>query len=219
MAQAQTPVERVKRALADHGLDPSLVRELPADTSTAEAAARAVAAPLGSIVKSLVFLADGMPLLVLVSGDQRADVHRLRAALGLSKKRLRIAQPAEVLDRTGFEVGGVPPVGHDQGESRSVSGADWTASEASPGPSYSAASVPDPHLSRGTESEGKGSGAHALRAAVSAERTVRTVIDRTLSRFDVVWAAAGSPNAVFPIAYSQLVAITGGEVMDLVEQA
>jgi prolyl-tRNA editing enzyme YbaK/EbsC (Cys-tRNA(Pro) deacylase) len=162
MAQAQTPVERVKRALADHGLDPSLVRELPADTSTAEAAAQAVAAPLGSIVKSLVFLADGMPLLVLVSGDQRADVHRLRAALGLSKKRLRIAQPAEVLDRTGFEVGGVPPVGH--------------------------------------------------------MAMVRTVIDRTLSRFDVVWAAAGSPNAVFPIAYSHLVAITGGEVMDLVEQ-
>ena len=148
--------------MADHGLDPSLVRELPADTSTAEAAARAVAAPLGSIVKSLVFLADGMPLLVLVSGDQRADVHRLRAALGLSKKRLRIAQPAEVLDSTGFEVGGVPPIGH------------WA--------------------------------------------TVRTLIDRTLSRFDVVWAAAGSPNAVFPIAYSRLVTIANGEVIDLVEE-
>ena len=160
--EANAPVERVKRALADWGLDPNVVRELPADTSTAEAAAQAVDAPLGSIVKTLVFLADGTPLLVLVSGDRRADVHRLRAALGLSKKRLRIAQPAEVLDSTGFEVGGVPPVGH------------WT--------------------------------------------TVRTVIDRTLGRFDVVWAAAGSPNAVFPISYSQLVAITGGEVMDLIEE-
>ena len=160
--EANAPVERVKRALADWGLDPNVVRELPADTSTAEAAAQAVGAPLGSIVKTLVFLADGTPLLVLVSGDRRADVHRLRATLGLSKKRLRIAQPAEVLDSTGFEVGGVPPVGH------------WT--------------------------------------------TVRTVIDRTLGRFDVVWAAAGSPNAVFPISYSQLVAITGGEVMDLIEE-
>jgi len=159
--EAKTPVERVKRALADWGLDPNVVRELPADTSTAEAAAQAVDAPLGSIVKTLVFLADGTPLLVLVSGDRRANVHRLRAALGLSKKRLRIAQPAEVLDSTGFEVGGVPPVGH------------WT--------------------------------------------TVRTVIDRTLGRFDIVWAAAGSPNAVFPISYNQLVAITGGEVMDLIE--
>src|SRR4030042_602271 len=110
--EAKAPVERVKRALADWGLDPNVVRELPADTSTAEAAAQAVGAPLGSIVKTLVFLADGTPLLVLVSGDRRADVHRLRAALGLSKKRLRLAPPAEVLDRTGFEVGGVPPVGH-----------------------------------------------------------------------------------------------------------
>jgi len=184
---ATAPIERVKQALADCGLDPSLVRELPADTSTAEAAAQAVDAPLGSIVKSLVFLAYGTtegspdrgesrsisgvggapaertPLLVLVSGDQRADVHRLRAALGLSKKRLRIAQPAEVLDSTGFEAGGVPPIGH--------------------------------------------------RVAV------RTLIDRTLGRFEVVWAAAGSPNAVFPIAWSQLVAITGGEVMDLIEEA
>jgi prolyl-tRNA editing enzyme YbaK/EbsC (Cys-tRNA(Pro) deacylase) len=106
------PVERVRQALQIAGLDADLVRELPADTSTAEAAARAVGAPQGSIVKSLVFLADGAPLLVLAAGDQRVDIKRLRAALGLSKRRLRIAQPAEVLAHTGFEVGGVPPVGH-----------------------------------------------------------------------------------------------------------
>jgi prolyl-tRNA editing enzyme YbaK/EbsC (Cys-tRNA(Pro) deacylase) len=105
-------VGRVREALRVAGLDPDLVRELPADTSTAKAAARAVGAPQGSIVKSLVFLADGAPLLVLVAGDQRADVKRLRAMLGLSKRRLRIAQPAEVLAHTGFEVGGVPPIGH-----------------------------------------------------------------------------------------------------------
>jgi prolyl-tRNA editing enzyme YbaK/EbsC (Cys-tRNA(Pro) deacylase) len=155
------PIERVREALSAAGLDASLVHELPADTSTAEAAARAVDAPLGSIVKSLIFLADGAPLLVLVSGDQRADVKRLRALLGLSKRRLRIARPAEVLEHTGFEVGGVPPVGH--------------------------------------------------------EEPLRTFIDLTLSRFDTVWAAAGSVNAVFPIAYEQLVAITGGEVLSLVE--
>lgn len=106
------PVERVRQALAEFGLDPELVRELPADTSTAEAAARAVDAPQGSIVKSLIFLADGEPLLVLVSGDQRADVKQLRGHLGLSKRRLRIARPDDVVEFTGFEVGGVPPVGH-----------------------------------------------------------------------------------------------------------
>jgi prolyl-tRNA editing enzyme YbaK/EbsC (Cys-tRNA(Pro) deacylase) len=154
-------VDRVREGLADAGLNPDLVRELPADTSTAEAAARAVSAPQGSIVKSLIFLADGAPILVLVSGDQRADVKRLRGALGLSKKRLRIARPAQVLELTGFEVGGVPPLGHTP--------------------------------------------------------PLRTLIDRSLSRFDTVWAAAGSAHAVFPIAYEQLVAITAGEVMDLVE--
>jgi prolyl-tRNA editing enzyme YbaK/EbsC (Cys-tRNA(Pro) deacylase) len=155
------PVERVRTALADAGLDPNHVHELPADTSTAEAAARAVGAPLGSIVKSLIFLADGAPLLVLVAGDQRADIKCLRAELGLSKKRLRIARPDEVLALTGFEVGGVPPVGHSE--------------------------------------------------------PLRTLIDGTLSRFDVVWAAAGSGHAVFPIAYERLLQLTGGEVMDLVE--
>jgi len=156
------PVERVRHALAAAGLNADLVRELPADTSTAEAAARAVNAPLGSIVKSLVFLADGAPILVLVSGDQRADVKRLRAELGLSKSRLRIAQPAEVLELTGFQVGGVPPVGH---------------------------ALPP-----------------------------RTLVDRTLGRFDTVWAAAGSPHAVFPIAYEQLIAITAGEMIDFVDK-
>ena len=106
------PVSRVRQALADAGIDPNTVKELPVDTRTAQAAARAVGAPQGSIVKSLIFLAEGSPLLVLVAGDQRADVKRLRAYLGLSKKQLRIARPEEVLEKTGFEVGGVPPVGH-----------------------------------------------------------------------------------------------------------
>jgi prolyl-tRNA editing enzyme YbaK/EbsC (Cys-tRNA(Pro) deacylase) len=157
------PVERVKQALADAGLDSDMVQELPADTSTAEAAARAVNAPVGSIVKSLIFLADGAPLLVLVAGDQRADVKWLRAMLGLSKRRLRIARPDEVLAQTGFEVGGVPPVGH--------------------------------------------------------EERLRTLIDGTLIRFDTVWAAAGNAHAVFPIPYQQLLSITEGEVIDLVQIA
>lgn len=155
------PVEQVREALVTSGLDANLVRELPADTSTAKAAAQAVNAPQGSIVKSLIFLADGAPLLVLVAGDQRADARRLRRLLGLSKRRLRIAQPAEVLEHTGFEVGGVPPLGHRE--------------------------------------------------------PLRTLIDRTLGRFETVWAAAGSANAVFPIAYDKLVAVTGGEVVDIAE--
>jgi len=155
------PVERVRNALAAAGLDASSIRELPADTGTAEAAARAVNAPLGSIVKSLVFLNERTPLLVLVAGDQRADVKRMRAVLGLSKRQLRIAQPAEVLALTGFEVGGVPPLGYRE--------------------------------------------------------PLRTLVDRTLGRFDEVWAAAGTPHAVFPIELGRLVALAHGEVLDLIE--
>ena len=109
---APNPVERVRHALQSAGIDPDRVRELPADTSTAETAAQAVGASQGSIVKSLIFLVDAAPLLVLAAGDQRVDVKRLRAILSLSKRRLRIARPAEVRELTGFEVGGVPPVGH-----------------------------------------------------------------------------------------------------------
>jgi prolyl-tRNA editing enzyme YbaK/EbsC (Cys-tRNA(Pro) deacylase) len=155
------PVDRVRQALSDAGLDPDLVRELPADTSTAEAAARAVDAPQGSIVKSLIFLADGAPLLVLVAGDQRADIKKLRATLQLSKKRLRIARPDEVLASTGFQVGGVPPIGHSE--------------------------------------------------------PLPTLIDRTLSRFETVWAAAGNSNAVFPIGYEQLLSVTNGKALDCVQ--
>jgi prolyl-tRNA editing enzyme YbaK/EbsC (Cys-tRNA(Pro) deacylase) len=155
------PVERVRQALVGAGLDADLVRELPADTSTAESAAQAVGAPQGSIVKSLIFLADSAPLLVLVAGDRRADVKQLRVHLGLSKRRLRIAQPGEVLDLTGFQVGGVPPLGH--------------------------------------------------------RPPLRTLIDRSLGRFDLVWAAAGNANAVFPIAYRALLELTAGEVVDFVE--
>jgi prolyl-tRNA editing enzyme YbaK/EbsC (Cys-tRNA(Pro) deacylase) len=154
-------LDRVREGLARAGLDPGLVRDLPADTSTAETAAQAVNAPLGSIVKSLIFMADGVPVLILVAGDRRADVKRLRSELGLSKKRLRIASPEEVLAETGFEVGGVPPVGHR---------------------------VP-----------------------------YRTFVDTSLARFETVWAAAGSDHAVFPIAYRQLLAITGGQVLDFAE--
>lgn len=154
-------VDKVRDALTEFGMAANLVHELPDDTSTAEAAAQAVSAPQGSIVKSLVFLADGEPLLVLVAGDQRADIKRLRTFLGLSKKRLRIAQPSEVLALTGFEVGGVPPVGH--------------------------------------------------------KPPVRTLIDHTLGRFETVWAAAGNAHAVFPVAYEQLVEMTGGEVVDLAQ--
>ena len=88
------------------GVDARL-EEFPEGTPTAAAAARAVGCTRAEIVKSLVFVCDGRPLLVLVPGDKRADAARLTAAAGAGYAR--VARPEEVVSATGFEPGAVAP--------------------------------------------------------------------------------------------------------------
>jgi prolyl-tRNA editing enzyme YbaK/EbsC (Cys-tRNA(Pro) deacylase) len=101
--------ERVQAALKAAGLDVSVVKLQDSDR-TAKLAADAIGAELGSIVKSLVFLADGEPVLVLVAGDRRGDPAKLKRLLGA--RRVMIANAERVRRETGFSIGGVPPVGH-----------------------------------------------------------------------------------------------------------
>lgn len=150
--------QRVRESLQDLGI-PIEVLELEASTRTAQQAADAIGTELGSIVKSLVFLADGDPIIVLVAGDRRADPHKLKRLLGA--RRVMIADADEVREATGYAIGGVPPVGHIK-----------------PLPVW---------------------------------------IDQSLSRFETVYAAAGGPRAIFPIAYVKLVELTEGRVADLAE--
>ena len=103
-------VARVEAALRAHGIA-SRVERFPAGTATAADAAAAVGCEPGQIVKTLVFLAEGMPAVALAAGDRRIDDASLARLLGVPRKRLRLAPPAEVLARTGFAVGGVPPLG------------------------------------------------------------------------------------------------------------
>lgn len=86
------------------------IRELSTDTSTALLAAQALGTSVASIVKSLLFVANESPILVLVAGDRKVNVRRLESILGVGKARL--ATPDEVIGATGFAVGGVPPVAH-----------------------------------------------------------------------------------------------------------
>jgi prolyl-tRNA editing enzyme YbaK/EbsC (Cys-tRNA(Pro) deacylase) len=91
------------------------VQVFPATTHTAEAAARAVGAELGQIVKSLVFVApaDGgglEPILCLVSGPNRVDIARLAAVT--AEPEIRRATAREANELTGFAIGGIPPIGH-----------------------------------------------------------------------------------------------------------
>jgi prolyl-tRNA editing enzyme YbaK/EbsC (Cys-tRNA(Pro) deacylase) len=150
--------KRVQAALKAAGLEINLV-ELEKSARTAQLAADAIGTPLGSIVKSLMFLVDGKPVLVLVAGDRRADPAKLKELLGA--RRVMIADAERVKRETSFSIGGVPPVGH--------------------------------------------------------LRPLPTWIDESLGRFETVYAAAGHPSTVFPIAFEKLASITDGYVADVTE--
>lgn len=95
---------RVQERLRERGLDAS-VRVLPDSTRTAAEAAAAVGCEVGQIVKSLVFVRDEDPVMVLCAGDRRVGADRLG---------LRAASADEARAATGFAIGGVPPLGHDR---------------------------------------------------------------------------------------------------------
>jgi prolyl-tRNA editing enzyme YbaK/EbsC (Cys-tRNA(Pro) deacylase) len=104
--------QRVQQALAAHGL-PLTVVELPQSTRTAVDAAAAIGCTVGQIAKSLIFRAktSDRPVLVIASGSNRVDEPALAALLG---EPLGKADADFVRARTGFVIGGVPPIGHTE---------------------------------------------------------------------------------------------------------
>jgi prolyl-tRNA editing enzyme YbaK/EbsC (Cys-tRNA(Pro) deacylase) len=106
-------VDRVQAALDALNLGIQ-VRRFDVPTATAAQAAAAIGCELGAIVKSLCFLVDGSPVLVLAAGDRRVDSKALRRIYRVSKKKVKTADPATVRSATGFAVGGVPPLGHPE---------------------------------------------------------------------------------------------------------
>jgi prolyl-tRNA editing enzyme YbaK/EbsC (Cys-tRNA(Pro) deacylase) len=100
------PVERVASFLRERGVD-SRLEELNESAPTAAGAAEALGCALEEIVKSLVFVCDGRPYLVLVPGHRRADPAKVAAAAGAGYARS--AGREEVLSATGFDPGAVPP--------------------------------------------------------------------------------------------------------------
>ena len=85
-----------------------------APTPTVADAAEALGVAPARIVKSLVFIADGTPYLVIAAGAARVSQKRLRDVIGVSRRKLRMASPDEALEMSGFEVGAMPPFGHRQ---------------------------------------------------------------------------------------------------------
>lgn len=144
-------IEKVKQYL--YSKDPSIkVIEFDQDTSTSFLAAQALGTEVAQIAKSIL-LKDkkGQYLLVVATGDARIDNKKIKQ---ISSSRLRMANPDEVLEVTGFPVGGVCPF--------------------------------------------------ALKSQLP------IYLDDSLKRFDVVYAAAGTPNTAVPVSCEQLTAITDG---------
>lgn len=99
----------VINALLAAGHEPA-VSSFRRGTETAEAAARELGVHVSRIIKSMVFTADGNPVLVLLPGDRRADTKALKKFL--EARKVRLTDPEKVLGWTGYPVGAVPPVGH-----------------------------------------------------------------------------------------------------------
>lgn len=135
-----------------YGLDVE-VHEFPEGTKTAADAAEAIGCDVAQIASSLVFMAEGEPVVVVTSGANRVSEDRLGAVLDAAD--VRMAEPEEARDATGWSIGGVPPFCHDQ--------------------------------------------------------ELRVLIDETLLEHEEVWAAAGTPQGVFPIAPDHLVALADAE--------
>lgn len=154
-----TAVDRFLQAAADLGVEVE-TQHYPEGTRTAADAAAAIGCDVAQIVKSLVFMADDAPVLVLTSGANRVDTGKVAAAVGAAT--VRKADADQVKAATGFAIGGTPPFGH-----------------------------PEP---------------------------VATLIDPDLLAFDVVYAAAGTPDTNFGIASSRLAEVTTGKVVDVAER-
>jgi Cys-tRNA(Pro) deacylase len=157
--------KKVADAARGLGLDVEIV-EFEQTTRTAQDAADAIGqhpsgigCQVAQIVKSLLFVVDGEPVMALVSGPNRLDERKLAALRGVGRKKVKRADADTAKAATGFSIGGVPPFGH--------------------------------------------------------KSSLPVYVDEDLTRFDVVWAAAGTPFAVFAITPEALVRASGGTVVNL----
>lgn len=97
---------RVRAFLERHGLAEGIVH-FEESTKTAQMAADAMGCELGQIVKSLVFVVDERPVVVLVAGDRRGDAAAIARELG--GVDARFADAETVRQATGYAIGGVSP--------------------------------------------------------------------------------------------------------------
>ena len=103
--------ENLQRFIARYNIAADII-SLEEHTLTVGDAARALHVKTDQIIKSLVFQINGDPLLVINNGLARVDRKKLAAYLGVGRKKVKFADPDQVLELTGFIVGSMPPFGH-----------------------------------------------------------------------------------------------------------
>lgn len=148
---------KVQEALASFGLSCQVV-EMPQSTRTAEDAAQAVGCQVGQIAKSLIFKGEEtlQPILVVTSGVNRVNEKTL---VEFISEPIAKADADFVREKTGFAIGGVPPLGHSE--------------------------------------------------------PLKIFIDADLLQYEEIWAAAGTPRAVFKLTPQDLQRITAGRVISV----
>jgi prolyl-tRNA editing enzyme YbaK/EbsC (Cys-tRNA(Pro) deacylase) len=97
--------------IAREGATAEIVR-LSCQTPTVELAAQAVGTTPDGIVKSLLFLVDGRPVVAIACGTARIDTRRIASHFRVGRKRVQLADSQTVLEATGYAVGALPPFGH-----------------------------------------------------------------------------------------------------------
>ena len=102
--------DRLAECARDLGIEVH-VQRLNDSTRTVKDAAQAVGCDESEIAKSIVFVADGDPVVCVASGRHRIDTDKLADLLDVAE--IRQAKADEVRAATGFAIGGVPPFGHD----------------------------------------------------------------------------------------------------------
>ncbi len=88
------------------------IRFFENSTATSQLAADEIGCQLGQIAKSICFIVDDKPIVVIASGDQRVDDRKVAALQGITRKQVKFATPEQCIDLIGYAPGGVPPLGH-----------------------------------------------------------------------------------------------------------
>jgi prolyl-tRNA editing enzyme YbaK/EbsC (Cys-tRNA(Pro) deacylase) len=113
MQTAKLGVHELNGFMRSHGI-PGEILHLGVPTPTVEAAAQAVGAQEDQIIKSILFMVDGQPVLAIACGLSTIGRRAIADLFMVGKKRVKLATPEMVLEISGYEVGAMPPFGHRQ---------------------------------------------------------------------------------------------------------